>query len=270
MQNNIQVFNSPEFGNMEILMIDDKPHFPATECAILLGYSRPHNAVERHCRYSLKRGVPHPQSPDKLLEVNFIPEGDLYRLIIRSKLPTAIVFEKWVFDEVLPSIRKHGAYISEDVLRRMQENRAYSEELLNILTVERIRNAALYNKVAQLATKAIYHDIILQCPDTVQVSIIAKDYGMSAVAFNKLLYRLKLQFRMGNTWLLYQKYADKGYTVTKTFLINGKQVSMHTYFTQRGRFWLYELLKSHGILPEAEKRANRQMTFDDAGDSAVS
>jgi hypothetical protein len=75
---------------------------------------------------------------------------------------------------------------------------------------------------------------------------------------------------MGNTWLLYQKYADKGYTVTKTFLINGKQVSMHTYFTQRGRFWLYELLKSHGILPEAEKRANRQMTFDDAGASAVS
>ena len=152
----------------------------------------------------------------------------------------------------------------------MREDRAYSEELLNILTVERIRNAALYNKVAQLVPKAIYHDIILQCPDAVQVSIIAKDYGMSAVAFNKLLHRLKVQFRMGNTWLLYQEYADKGYTVTKTFLINGRQASMHTYFTQRGRFWLYELLKSHGILPEAEKRANRQMTFDDAGASAVS
>jgi phage antirepressor YoqD-like protein len=200
--------------------------------------------------------------------LTIINESGLYAVILRSDKPNAKQFRKWVTSEILPSIRKHGAYINEEVLRRMREDRAYSEELLNILTVERIRNAALYNKVAQLVPKAIYHDIILQCPDAVQVSIIAKDYGMSAVAFNKLLYRLKVQFRMGNTWLLYQKYADKGYSISKTFLINGRQASMHTYFTQRGRFWLYELLKSHGILPEAEKRANRQMTFDDAGTSA--
>ena len=203
MQNKIQVFNNPEFGELEILMIDGKPYFPASECAKVLGYTNTKDAIIRHCRWVVKHDLPHPQSQDKVITKNYIPEGDLYRLIIRSKLPAAERFEIWVFDEVLPSIRKHGAYINEDVLRRMREDRAYSEELLNILMVERIRNAALYNKVAQLVPKAIYHDIILQCPDAVQVSIIAKDYGMSAVAFNKLLHRLKVQFRMGNTWLFF-------------------------------------------------------------------
>jgi len=264
MQNTMQVFENSEFGKLGVLTIDGKPHFPATECAILLGYSKPHNAVERHCRYSLKRGVPHPQSPDKQIEVNFIPEGDLYSLIIRSKLPAAERFERWVFDEVLPSIRKHGVFINEDVLRRMREDRAYSEELLNILTAERKRYAVLVGRVEQLAPKAIYHDIILQCPDAVQVSIIAKDYGMSAVAFNKLLYRLKVQFRIGRTWLLYQDYQGNGYTVTNTYTKNGLTTLIHTCWTQRGRFWLYELLKSHGILPEAEKTAvGKQMTFSD-------
>ena len=270
MQNNIQVFNNPEFGELEILMIDDKPHFPATECAKVLGYKDTTNAIKQHCRWVVKHHLPHPQNPHKAIVKNFIPEGDLYRLIIRSKLPAAERFEIWVFDEVLPTIRKHGAYINEDVLRRMREDRAYSEELLNVLTAERKRNKTLLGRVEQLAPKAIYHDIILQCPDAVQVSIIAKDYGMSAVAFNKLLYRLKIQFRIGKTWLLYQDYQGNGYTVTNTYTKNGMTTLIHTCWTQRGRFWLYELLKSHGILPEAEKRVSRQMTFDDAGASAVS
>ena len=195
---------------------------------------------------------------------NFIPEGDLYRLIIRSKLPAAERFEVWVFDEVLPSIRKHGAYISDDILRRMQEDSDYAAELLRNLTAERNRNNALVGKVAILAPKALYHDIILQNTDAVQVSIIAKDYGMSAVAFNKLLHRLKVQFRIGKTWLLYKEHHGNGYTVTNTYTKNGATTMIHTCFTQRGRFWLYELLKSHGILPDAEKQAgSEQMTLED-------
>ncbi len=114
--NQIQQFHNEEFGSLDILMIDGKAYFPATECAIALGYTKPHNAITRHCRYSLKRGVPHPQNKNKTIEVNFIPEGDLYRLIIRSKLPAAERFEMWVFDEVLPTIRKHGAYVTHDTL----------------------------------------------------------------------------------------------------------------------------------------------------------
>jgi len=262
MQDNIQIYENIEFGKIGVLMINGKPYFPATECATILGYSKPHNAVDRHCRYSLKRGVPHPQSPDKVLEVNYIPEGDLYRLIIRSKLPAAVRFEAWVCDEVLPSIRTHGAYINDDVLRRMREDSAYATELIQQLTDEKVRNTNLQNYVDKIEPKAWYYDIILQCPDAVQASIVAKDYGMSAVKFNKLLHALGVQYKVGKTWILYSRYESKGYTVSKTYKINGITV-IHTCFTQQGRIWLYGLLKKHGFLPIAERTAdNLQLTIE--------
>ena len=85
--------------------------FCAKDVAVALGYKNPRDAINRHCRYVVKRDVPHPQAPDKSIEMFFIPEGDVYRLIVRSDLPSAEKFERWVFDEVLPSIRKTGMYI---------------------------------------------------------------------------------------------------------------------------------------------------------------
>lgn len=84
--------------------------FGATDVAKMLGYSNPHDAISKHCRYLAKYDLPHPQNPEKVLKVGFIPEGDVYRLIVRSKLPSAERFEKWLFDEVVPSIRKRGYY----------------------------------------------------------------------------------------------------------------------------------------------------------------
>ena len=257
MDNNvIQVFESVEFGQLGVLMLDGKPYFPASDCAKVLGYANPNAAVIRHCKGILKRDT---LSPGGVQSVNFIPEGDLYRLIVRSKLSSAERFEKFVFDEVLPTIRKHGAYISEDVLRRMQEDSEYNAELLRNLTAERSRNTALVGRVARLAPKAHYHDIILQCHDAVQVSIIAKDYGQSAVAFNKLLHKLGVQFRIGKTWLLYNEHQGNGYTVTNTYTKNGITTMIHTCWTQKGRYWLYELLKSHGILPDAETHTQLEL-----------
>lgn len=256
MQDTMQVFENREFGQLGVLMINGKPYFPASGCAKILGYSNANDAIKRHCRGVVKHDLP---STSGIQSYSFIPEGDLYRLIIRSKLPAALRFEKWVFDEVLPTILKHGAYISEEVLRRMQQDSEYSAELLRNLTAEQKRNTALVGRVAQLAPKAHYHDIVLQCPDAVQVSIIAKDYGMSAVTFNRLLHRLGVQYRIGRTWLLYKQFHGNGYTVTNTYTKNGMTTLIHTCWTARGRFWLYKLLKSHGILPEAERNA------DDAG-----
>ena len=261
MQNTIQVFESQEFGELGVLMIDGKPYFPASECAKILGYANPKAAIIRHCRWVTKRDLP---SAGGVQSYNFIPEGDLYRLIIRSKLTAAERFEAWVFDEVLPSIRKNGAYVDDDVIHRMQKDSEYAAELLRSLTAERSRSNALIGAMAQLAPKAHYHDIILQCPDAVQVSIIAKDYGMSAVAFNKLLHRMGVQYRIGKTWLLYAEYQGNGFTVTNTYTKNGMTTLIHTCWTQRGRFWLYELLRSCGILPEAERLPNcgNQNIFD--------
>jgi prophage antirepressor-like protein len=154
MPNNIKIYESDEFGKLGILMIDGKPYFPASECAKTLGYAKPFNAVERHCRYTLKRGIPHPQSPGKEIEVCFIPEGDLYRLIIRSKLPAAERFETWVFDEVLPSIRQHGAYITNDILNRMKEDSEFTDKLLRRIADEQAKNSSLMNHVEALAPKA--------------------------------------------------------------------------------------------------------------------
>ena len=253
-KNQIQQFHSEEFGSIEILMIDDKPYFPATECAKTLGYSKPQNAIERHCRYSLKRGVPHPQSPSKTITVNFIPEGDLYRLIIRSKLPAAERFEAWVFDEVLPTIRKHGAYATHDTLDELLRSPKFAEILIERLESEREKNESLMELAEEMAPKALYCDLVLQSTNVVPVSLIAKDYGMSAAAFNTLLYDLGIQYPLGGTWSLYQKYAKNGYTHTRTYHWGERESTLHTCWTQKGRLFLYEFLKDFGILPVIESR----------------
>lgn len=106
----IRVFENSEFGELEVLSEEEKMYFPASACAKKLGYSNPKQAVIDHCRWVVKRDLPHPQNRSKTITMNFIPEGDLYRLIVHSKLPGAERFEKWVFDEVLPSIRRTGGY----------------------------------------------------------------------------------------------------------------------------------------------------------------
>ena len=108
--NDIQIFQNPEFGEIRTVMIEGEPWFVGRDIAKALGYARPDNAVSTHCRHSLKQGVPSIQGQDKMVEATVIPEGDMYRLISRSKLKTAEKFEEWVFDEVLPSIRRTGSY----------------------------------------------------------------------------------------------------------------------------------------------------------------
>lgn len=103
----LTVSNS-EFGKLDILLEDGKELFPANDCAKMLGYSVPHGAIQKHCRGCLKRTVI--DSMGRKVEKNFISEGDVWRLIIRSRLPSAQKFEKWLFDEVLPQIRKTGGY----------------------------------------------------------------------------------------------------------------------------------------------------------------
>lgn len=110
MNDGMLTVSNSEFGKLNILVENGKELFPANDAAKLLGYTNPYGAVQKHCRSLLKREVPHPQSPNKKITVNFISEGDLYRLIIRSRLPAAQKFEKWLFDEVLPELRRTGGY----------------------------------------------------------------------------------------------------------------------------------------------------------------
>jgi phage antirepressor YoqD-like protein len=163
----------------------------------------------------------------------------------------------------LPSVRLHGAYITDETLRRLQENDGFKDELIQKLVEEKSQKNALADKVEQLVPKIRYYNAVLQCDNAVQVSIIAKDYGMSAAAFNKLLHGFRVQYKMGGTWLLYEKYADQGFTVTRTYHVNDTTSAIHTYWTQRGRWFLYGFLKCYGILPISEKPGGALTGGDD-------
>lgn len=261
MESKLKLFENEEFGRLEIIMDGDKPYFPAVECATILGYSKPHNAISRHCAHSLKRGVvsqttnQHGVTSEQKVEKLFISEGDLYRLIIRSKLPAAMRFETWVFDEILPSIRKHGAFVTNETLEKILESPVFAQRLFGQIADERKKTAEMKAHVAELVPKARYYDVILQSRNAVQVSIIAKDYGMSAAAFNRLLHDLRIQYKIGDTWLLYQQYAGQGYTKSRTYYVNEYKSAIHTYWTQKGRLFLYEMLMAHGIVPLMEADA---------------
>ena len=257
-RNQIQQFHNEEFGSLDILMIDDKPYFPATECAAILMYSNPQKAIRDHCR---EDGCTNRSVIDRLgrkQEKKYINEGNLYRLIIRSRLPEAERFEKWVFDEVLPTIRKHGAYATYDTLDELLRSPKFAQTLINNLEKERTKYASLEAIATKMAPKALYCDLILQSKSLVPVSLIAKDYGMSAARFNTLLHAIGVQYKISGTWLLYQKYADMGYTQTRTYYVGEKIAALHTCWTQSGRLFLYEQLKRIGILPMIECQSDKR------------
>lgn len=157
----LKVFENPAFGGVRTITDEDgKILFCALDIAHPLGYQRERDAVQRHCRYAVKRGVPHPQNPEKQIEMTFIPEGDVYRLIARSNLPEAQKFESWIFDEVVPSIRKHGAYMTPETLEAALLNPDTLIRLATELKAEREQRLALEAKVAADAPKVRYADAV--------------------------------------------------------------------------------------------------------------
>ena len=141
--NQMEIFKNPEFGRIRVIEENGKYLFCGTDVAAALGYSNPRDAIIRHCRYVVKRDAPHPQSPDRKISMTFIPEGDLYRLIVHSKLPSAERFEQWVFDEVLPTIRKHGAYLTKEKLWEVATSPEALMKLCSDLLAEREANISL-------------------------------------------------------------------------------------------------------------------------------
>lgn len=125
-------------------------------------------------------------------------------------------------------------------------------ENYNLTTTVAIRD----QQISELKPKASYYDVVLNCPDLLSTTKIAKDYGKSAVWLNSYLHDKKIQYKQGGVWLLYQNYAQCGYTSTKTHNYNGddgiQHAKVHTYWTQKGRLFIYETLKSDGILPLVE------------------
>ncbi|ANK60054.1 phage antirepressor protein [Loigolactobacillus backii] len=184
---------------------------------------------------------------------DFITEPQFYKLAIKANNETAEKFQDWVTSEVLPSIRKHGAYMTPEKIEEALLNPDTIINLAKQLKSEREGRLIAEQQVNELQPKATYYDLILRNKTLLSITKIAKDYGLSGTAMNKKLHQLGVQFKQGKTWLLYQKYADKGYTQSQTFVDDTDTSRMSTYWTQAGRIFIYELLKQNGILPLIEQ-----------------
>lgn len=262
MENQVQIFTNEEFGEVRTITVDGVVWFVAVDVCRALELSNVTVALERlkeneRAKFNLGRSPIHGGGG----ETNCVNEPGLYRLVFASRKPEAEKFQNWVYHEVLPSIRKTGEYktpekISEifnnpdAIIKICQEQKAAlaeKEHLREIVDLQAV-------EIAELTPKANYYDLILQSKEALPVSVIAKDYGYSARKFNNLLRQMRIQFKLkSGSWLVYQDYAKEGYTCTKTFQLEDGTARTHTYWTPKGRAFLYEQLKRRGIIPLIEQ-----------------
>ena len=255
--NDIKVFDSPEFGTIRTIEMDGEPWFVGKDVAEVLGYSNSRKALADHVDDEDK-GVTKCDTLGGAQDLAVINESGLYSLVLSSKLPTAKKFKRWVTNEVIPSIRKHGGYMAGQEVLTDAELLANAMLVANRVIEERDRQIKeLQEENRELEEDANYTRTILRNPGLVTTNQIAKDYGMSARTFNKLLHSMGIQYKQGKQWLLYSPYQSKGYTASKTYDFTHKDgrkdVGMLTMWTQRGRAFLYSALKDEGIVPEIEK-----------------
>lgn len=197
-------------------------------------------------------------------KMNVITESGVYEFIGASRKPAAENAKRWLRKEVLPSIRKHGVYMTNE---KIEEILLSPDTLIKIATelkqerAEKMalkeENSVLLQQNNELKPKADYTDIVLSNDTLVPITFIAKDYGMTGTAMNRLLHELGVQYKQSNVWLLYAMHQTKGWTQSETFETVDKDgrphLKLNTKWTQKGRLGLYELLKENGYLPLIEQ-----------------
>ena len=239
------VFKNAEFGQIRTCTVDGETYFVGKDVASALGYKNSMDALMRHVDEEDKVIGKHDTLGGKQ-QMTVINESGLYALILSSKLDSARRFKRWVTAEVLPAIRRNGRYELEQ----------HNKQLVQQARVLESRNALLEEITAQQKPLTDYARTILGSTQTVTVTQIAQDYGYTAVRFNELLMRLRIQHKVGGQWILYTPYLNKGYVQSfSSYFVKSDgevQVRLHTRWTQSGRLFLYGELRQAGILPLIE------------------
>lgn len=266
--NEVKIFENEKFGEIRTVVINGEPWFVAVDVCRALEISNSRDAVQRLDED--EKGVVLTDTLGGQQSMTAINEPGLYVLVLGSRKPESREFKRWITHDVIPTIRKTGGYVNNDELfietyfSQVEEStKAMLRATLATVREVNEKNRQLEQtvgvqsqQIAELQPKATYYDVVLQCEDLISITAIAKDYGKSARWMNNYLHEKGVQYRQGDIWLLYQTYAERGYTSTKTFKYEDggeNHVKVHTYWTQKGRLFIYELMKSDGHLPIIEQ-----------------
>ena len=239
--NQMEIFKNPEFGSIRIVVDGEKYFFCGMDVARALGYKDTVNALKAHCK---EDGVAFYHLTDSLgreQKAKFISEGNLYRLIVHSKLPSAERFERWVFDEVLPSIRQHGAYLTREKLWEVATSPEALLKLCSDLLAEREKNAALQADNARLQGKAVYYDLFIDLRHSTNLRTTAKELDVPERRFIRFLLERRYVYRTPSGYVLpYAKGSNEGLFCVKDFCRNGHTGS-YTLVTPKGKLHFAEL-----------------------------
>ena len=266
--NNIISFSHDVFGTVRSLLIDDNPWFVAADVCKALEINNPRDTLKKRLDED-EKGVASIYTLGGDQNMAVVNESGLYSLVLGSRKPEAKAFKRWITHEVIPSIRKTGGYVADEDLFIQtyfpSVTGAESVYLKQMMVEVKTANQKLAETTQQLTVvteelsiarpKAEYYDIVMQCKNLLTTTEIAADYGLSPQALNQMLHDWGVQYKVNGTWVLYSKYKNKGYaqTVTNAIERNGYSfATLHLKWTQRGRLFIYELMKKHGILPKVE------------------
>lgn len=245
--NELQVFKSAEFGTVRTIERNGEPWFVGKDVAAALGYKDPTKAARERVDEE-DRGVAKIDTPSGEQEMTVINESGLYSLVLSSKLPSAKKFKRWVTSEVLPSIRKTGAYAVPKDYPSALRALADAEEQKMKLLAENQRQA---QAIADFEPIRQYVDEILESPSAMATSQVAADYNLSAKALNKILFDAGIQHSVNGQWILYKRHMGKGYTRSRTIPIvrsdGSRDAKILTQWTQKGRLLIHEILTARGI-----------------------
>ena len=238
MGSDMQIFKNEQFGEVRMIEENGKPLFCGSDVARALGYARPNDAIVDHCRCTVKRRIPHPQSPDKEIGMAFIPEGDVYRLIVRSKLPAADKFERWVFDEVIPSIRKNGGYIAGQ--ETMSDVELMARALIvaqNVIEEKNRQISGLTEENLLMKPKAEYFDDLVDRKLLTNFRDTAKEFHLGQKRFIAFLTDNGYAYRDAKGRILpHQKHVDAGlFEMKECRSERSRWAGMQTLITPRGR-----------------------------------
>lgn len=248
----LQTFNFEELP-VRTLEVDGEPYFIGKDVADILGYANGRDALSKHVDEDDKKVL---TSRNTTLEnlpnrgLTAVNESGLYSLIFSSKLESAKRFKRWVTSDVLPAIRKHGIYATDNVIEQTLKDPDYIITVLTEYKKEKEQNLLLQQEIGEIKPKADYVDEILKSTGTLATTQIAADYGISAQKLNKLLHEARLQRKVNKQWVLYSEHMGKSYTDSDTITIvrsDGREDTvLQTRWTQKGRLKIHEIMTEFG------------------------